>query len=230
MDQTVGGTVGGQWVEFGPDCWNEVESITSCNIITLDGPNGPIGPVGGGGGGSWDNNDTYDPDIEIPPTTQINLLNYISQAEYDWEELDQSDCRFTYNNKPDLSKSELFLEILIQKTKEQFGLQDVAAVISILAGSNLIATRAKLPGATSGTSLASKYLSSLVPYESPVRLPSITGFPRPFGAGLKLRFTKNVGRFLGRATPIVGWGILAYDLYSILHNTIDEYQGIVPTC
>jgi hypothetical protein len=40
-------------------------------------------------------------------------------------------------------------------------------------------------------------------------------------------FTKNIGRFMGRAVPFVGWGLLLYDVGATFVNTQLEYNKIV---
>ena len=36
---------------------------------------------------------------------------------------------------------------------------------------------------------------------------------------MKIALTKVIGKFVGRAIPFIGWGILAYDLGVILYDT-----------
>ncbi|WP_262885496.1 hypothetical protein [Tenacibaculum maritimum] len=38
--------------------------------------------------------------------------------------------------------------------------------------------------------------------------------------------TKIIGRFIGRATPFIGWGVLAYDLGVIFYNTQVQFNEI----
>lgn len=111
--------------------------------------------------------------------------------------------------------------ILAHETAEQIGISDVAGLIAILLGQPYLPTRGKLDAKNSvrGTSVASKYISK-IPGKSPVPLPTIVGKAKIVGGkGLQIRFTKIVGRFVGRAIPIVGWGVLAYDLGAIFYNT-----------
>lgn len=51
------------------------------------------------------------------------------------------------------------------------------------------------------------------------------GFPG-IGNGLKLGATKSIGRFAGRAIPVLGWGLAAYDAGMILYNTQVEFNRI----
>ncbi|MFV0483179.1 MAG: hypothetical protein ACK5MG_03670 [Bacteroidales bacterium] len=109
-----------------------------------------------------------------------------------------------YKGKWYFSKFDLYIAILAYETAEQFGILDVAALMAVLSGQAIIPTRGKFKGATKGTSVASKYLSK-IPGTSSVRLPMITGYPKIVGGkGMRVAFTKIIGKFLGRATPIFG--------------------------
>ncbi|MEJ7673300.1 MAG: hypothetical protein WKF59_11440 [Chitinophagaceae bacterium] len=67
--------------------------------------------------------------------------------------------------------------------------------------------------------LASKYGAKLLPNELPMRLPT------HFRNGT-LRYTKVLGRFLGRMAGPIGWGILAYDVGKTFYNTQKIYNKI----
>lgn len=135
--------------------------------------------------------------------------------------------KWAYKNQWYYSKSDLYVAILANETAEQFGIQDIVALIAVLSGQAILPTRKKFSGATKGTSVASKYLSK-IPGKSPIGLPMITGNPKIIGGnGMKVAYTKIIGRFLGRATPIVGWGIMAYDISIILYDTQIEFNKII---
>jgi hypothetical protein len=110
------------------------------------------------------------------------------------------------------------------KANDQLGISDVVA-IGACSQSNLICATGKFAGPTPGTSLASKYLSNLISGTSPIRLPTITGYPG-VSNGIKLSFTKSFGRFVGRTLPVIGWGIALYDLAMILEATYNTYTAI----
>ena len=132
-----------------------------------------------------------------------------------------------YNGHKYYSKTNLYLAILVDQAATQFGIKDVAALAAVITGAPLLSTRKKFKGATPRTSIASKYLSK-IPGKSPIRLPSVTGYPKIIGgSGLKVAFTKVIGRFVGRAVPIVGWGVLTYDVGMTLYNTQVTYNQIV---
>jgi len=131
-----------------------------------------------------------------------------------------------YEGKWYHSKFNLYIAILAYEIAEQFGISDVIGLIAVLSGQAFIPTRAKFKGSTKGTSFVSKYISK-IPGTSPVRLPMLTGYPKIIGGqGMRVALTKVIGKFLGRAIPIVGWGILAYDLSVILYDTQLVYNHI----
>lgn len=132
-----------------------------------------------------------------------------------------------YKGKWYFNKTDLYIAILAHTAADQFGISDVVGLMAVLSGQAFIPTRAKLGGATEGTSFASKYLSKL-PYKTSINLPMLTGYPKFIGGkGIRVAFTKILGRFLGRAIPVVGWGILAYDVTYIFYVTQLEFEQIV---
>ncbi len=132
-----------------------------------------------------------------------------------------------YKGKWYNTKYELYIAILAYEAAEQFGILDVAGLIAVLTGAPLIPTRTKFKGSIKGTSVASKYLSK-IPGEFPFRVPTVIGYPKIIGGkGLKIRLTKIIGRIIGRATPIIGWGVLTYDLGNIFYDTQMVYNHIV---
>jgi hypothetical protein len=121
----------------------------------------------------------------------------------------------------------LYTSILIDQAAKQFGIKDIAALGAAISGAPILSTRGKFANATKGTSVASKYLSK-IPGEFPVRVPTITGYPKVIGGeGMKIAMTKIIGRFAGRMVPIIGWGVLTYDVGMTLYNTQVEYNKIV---
>lgn len=164
--------------------------------------------------------------LSIASSSFVDLSQCVDMAGYDWTDLDGDPCIYRYGGEGDLTRSELFMEILKDKTMSQLGITDAVAALSVLSGANIISTRQKFGLTTNGTSVASKYLSNLLPYQSPMRLPTLTGFPF-VGQGVRLAMTQNVGRFIGRTIPLLGWGIAAYDLYRILEETTKEYNNVI---
>ncbi|MDD5366637.1 MAG: hypothetical protein PHR30_14965 [Gallionellaceae bacterium] len=131
---------------------------------------------------------------------------------------------YYYNQQANLSCSELFFWIAVDKTMEQLGVKDVGAVFAILAGQPIIPTRAKVAGATKGTSVASIVSRRILNYDLKVRLPMLTGASIKT---LRIALTKNLGAFVGRSVPVVGWLIVANDVVRITWNTVTTYNAMV---
>lgn len=131
---------------------------------------------------------------------------------------------YHYKHLANLTPQELFLWVAIDQTLEQVGGHDIAAVFAILAGQPIIPTRAKFGGATKGTSIASVTARRLLNYDVRVRLPTLT---KESIKSLKFRFTTNLGAFVGRSVPGVGWIIVAYDVVQITQKTVVTYNSLV---
>lgn len=144
-------------------------------------------------------------------------------AENNVDEQQQISICWNYNGQHYYSKSDLYLGILLDQAVKQFGIKDVLAFGAVLSGQPFLKTRTKFEGATKGTSVASKFLSK-IPGTSPIPLPTVTGTNF---SNLRVMFTKNIGRFVGRSVPIIGWGVLAYDIGMTFYNTQIEYNRIV---
>lgn len=130
---------------------------------------------------------------------------------------------YSYGGHIGLSATELFFWVTVDTALTHLGLDDVAAMAAVLAGQPFIPTRAKTAGATKGTSVASKYLSRALNVNLPFRLPTLTG--RSLGT-IRVMFTKNLGRFAGRAVPVLGWIWLAYDVSQIVWKSVDKYNRL----
>jgi hypothetical protein len=98
----------------------------------------------------------------------------------------------------------------------QMGLGELAEAAAVAAGQPIPGTkRFVTPGSSRGTSLAGMAADKMFgKARLPVRLPTIVGGPGT-GRALAVAGTKSVARFAGRAVPIVGWALLAYDAGSI---------------
>jgi hypothetical protein len=130
---------------------------------------------------------------------------------------------YYYEQHANLSCNELFFWIAVDKTLGQLGVKDIGAVFAILAGQPMIPTRAKFGGATAGTSVASIVSRQLLDYELKTRLPTITGSSIKT---LRIALTTNLGAFVGRAVPVVGWFILANDVVQIMWATVTTYNTL----
>ncbi|VWB44642.1 membrane protein [Burkholderia arboris] len=66
----------------------------------------------------------------------------------------------------------------------------------------------------------------MLPYELKHRiLPTVTSFTSLIM--LRIKFTQNIGAFVGRAIPGVGWVILATDVSLITYRTVGAYNRMV---
>lgn len=129
---------------------------------------------------------------------------------------------YCYGEMQGLSAGELFFWIMVDKAQEQLGVQDIAAMFCVIAGQPIITTRQKFGGATKGTSIASIAARRTLNIDLKRRvLPTVTNASI---RQLKIIFTRNIGTFVGRAVPVVGWLIVAYDVSMITANTISEYN------
>ncbi|WP_410221845.1 RHS repeat-associated core domain-containing protein [Pedobacter sp.] len=142
--------------------------------------------------------------------TTLNHLAHMIMQEREYE----------YNGKKYTNKAELYRDILLDQAAEQFGIKDILALGAAIDGMGLIDKPFQTPGASKGTSLLSKELSKAFPQKMPVRLPTISN-------RFTLKFTNVLGRFMGRSIPIVGWGILAYDVSKTFYNTQKIYNRLI---
>lgn len=125
-----------------------------------------------------------------------------------------------------LSSTELFFLVAVDETSKQLGVDDIVGVAMILAGARFVPTRGKFAGAVKGTSLASLWSRRLLPYEIKYRiLPTFTSFKSV--ALLRAKLTRDVGVFVGRAIPGVGWVITAADVATIGYKTVIQYNRLV---
>ena len=130
---------------------------------------------------------------------------------------------YNFAGRAGLSPGELFFWVTVDTTMDHFGIHDAVAVAAIISGQPLIPTRGKLGGATRGTSLASSVLSNRLNVRLPFRLPTLTGASL---RTLRIMFTNNLGRFIGRTIPVVGWFLVAADVSQILYRSVVRYNGI----
>lgn len=130
---------------------------------------------------------------------------------------------YDYHDLTDITREELFLWIAIDQVLEQFTGVDVAAAAAVLSGQPFIPTRAKFGGSTPGTSISSLVSRKVLNQQMPFRLPMITGKSL---STMRIAFTKNLGAFVGRTVPVVGWLVLAYDIEEIIRKTSIKYNNI----
>ncbi|HID8084416.1 TPA: STM2901 family protein [Serratia marcescens] len=131
---------------------------------------------------------------------------------------------YFYKGVANLSAHELLFWIMIDTVEEQLGVQDVLGVAALILGDNSIHVPGKPGTATPGTSHASlffrKHLN--VRFKRAI-LPTVTkGSVRKF----KVRMVNNLGVFVGRAVPVLGWVILANDIAQITVKASTRYNKI----
>ncbi|MFP3506271.1 STM2901 family protein [Burkholderia sp. SIMBA_062] len=125
----------------------------------------------------------------------------------------------------DLTPMELFFLVFIDETCKELGVDDVAAVVAIAAGQNWMPTRAKPFGTTPGTSVASILSRKYLDYDLKKKiLPTLTN-----ASVKRLRFilVRNIGVFVGRAVPVVGWVIAANNVTMISIRSVSRYNALV---
>ncbi|GAA3896828.1 hypothetical protein GCM10022405_22560 [Gibbsiella dentisursi] len=104
---------------------------------------------------------------------------------------------------------------------------DFVGIVAIVAGLNIIPTRTKPGTAITGTSIASigsRKIFGEAKFPFGIKLPSVVGGYPP--STLRPRMIRNVGAFVGRGIPVVGWVILATDVSEISYRTVVKYNAI----
>lgn len=119
---------------------------------------------------------------------------------------------------------DVFALVAFDETREQLGLDDLAAASAMLLGQADVPVPGQFAGATPGTSVASLAARKLFPQTLPFRLPMITGVGL---SGIRIAFIRRLGAWVGRAIPVVGEVFLARDAFLIMRNTVSTYNRIV---
>lgn len=131
---------------------------------------------------------------------------------------------YFYKGICNISAGELFFWILLDVIEEQFGgIEDAVMMSCIILGLPLLKTRNKPYGTTAVTSIASKYLCQYLNVALPVRLPTLT---EASITTLKPKYVTNLGAFVGRSLPVLGWTLVASDLAQICYKTLIKYNTI----
>ncbi|BFG76065.1 hypothetical protein PTKU46_40980 [Paraburkholderia terrae] len=134
-----------------------------------------------------------------------------------------SDNTYKYGDR-DVTPQELYLCLMIEESIKQLDLDDVAAVAMIILGRPLVPTRGKFMFATKNTSVASVICRLLFDVKLSIRMPTITG--ATLGT-LRISWTNNLGAFIGRKVPYMGWTIAVYDVIAINLKTMMRYNSLV---
>lgn len=131
---------------------------------------------------------------------------------------------YFYKGIANISAGELFFWIFLDEVNEYFdGIADIVTVSLILLGQPILKTRGKPRGATIGTSIASTAGRRWLNVELPRPLPTYTNASI---RTLKPMMTRNLGAFVGRTVPVVGWALLAKDVAAITFNVMNKYNKI----
>ncbi|WP_337014122.1 STM2901 family protein [Pantoea sp. AS142] len=140
---------------------------------------------------------------------------------------EQLNGTYFYHGLQNLTPQELLFWVLLDETEKQLGVQDIGAVAGIILGNNSIDVPGKPLTSTPGTSVASLFFRRHMSYKFRKRiLPTLT--LKSFSMrGLKIFWVNNLGTFIGRAVPVVGWVILANDVAQISFRTVHRYNLIV---
>ncbi|WP_206997482.1 STM2901 family protein [Trinickia mobilis] len=133
---------------------------------------------------------------------------------------------YRYGIHQNLTPQELFFIVLLDETCKQLGIDDLVGISMVLVGQPFIPTRGKFNGAVKGTSIASVVSRRVLPFELKHKvLPTVTSFTSL--ALLRIKFTNNLGAFVGRTIPGVGWVLLASDVSIIIFRSVAAYQKMV---
>jgi len=130
---------------------------------------------------------------------------------------------YFYKGVFNLSAGELFFWIFLDAVHEQFGVSDIVAAVGVILGQPTRPTRGKFAGATKGTSIVSETSRRYLNIELPFRLPTFTNASL---RTLKPKFVNNLGAFVGRTVPVLGWAVCASDIAIIAFMATTNYNRI----
>lgn len=133
---------------------------------------------------------------------------------------------YYFDGMANLSPQELLFWILVDETEKQLGVKDIVAVAALILGDNSLEVPGKPLTATPGTSVLSVFFRKHLSYKFRSRiLPTLT--KKSFSMrGLKIFWVNNLGAFVGRTIPVLGWVILASDVTQISFRTVHRYNLI----
>lgn len=131
---------------------------------------------------------------------------------------------YFYKGVCNISAGELFFWIFLDEIGDHFGgITDLGAMTLIILGQPSIATRGKIALTTKGTSVASlaarRYLDVTLPFQLPT-------FTNASIRVLKPMYVNNLGAFVGRTVPVLGWILLAGDVATIVYKTTSHYNKL----
>lgn len=139
---------------------------------------------------------------------------------------EQLNDTYFFDRLSNLSAEELLFWVMIDETLKQLGVKDLVGAASIILGNNIVGIPGKPKTATPGTSPASLFFRKYLSYKFRTRiLPTLT--KKSFSLrGIKIFWVNNLGAFVGRTVPVLGWVILAVDVSMIGYHTVNRYNTI----
>ncbi|RQM37305.1 STM2901 family protein [Erwinia psidii] len=131
---------------------------------------------------------------------------------------------YFYKGISNLSAGELFFWILIDEVNDLLGcITNLTGIAAVLSGQPVLNTRGKPITATRGTSVASVTARHYLNIELPFRLPTFTNASI---RKLKPMMVNNLGAFVGRSVPVLGWALVASDVAVISFRATTKYNAI----
>lgn len=130
---------------------------------------------------------------------------------------------YYFNGLSNISAGELFFWVFLDETGKQVGSEDFLSLALIVLGQPTRSTRAKPIGATKGTSPLSYHLRQWIKVE-------VNEWPTLTNGSikrLKWSYVTNLGAFVGRWLPFLGWAILAEDVATIAWKSTHRYNLLV---
>lgn len=131
---------------------------------------------------------------------------------------------YFYGGYQNVTHVQLFWLIGVQAVGEHLNISVTAAAL-VLSGQPLLPTRTKPMGTTPGTSVAAWSSRKLLNYRFPrgFLLPTLTG--KTVGE-LHISWVNNLGAFVGRNVPWVGWVLSFGSIYRILSDIRQTYDKV----
>lgn len=132
---------------------------------------------------------------------------------------------YFYGGLSNLTPQQLWWAITIAVVSDHLGISAIDAAL-VISGQPILPTRGKPRGATPGTSIASKYISTWLNYKLPrgMTLPTLTGKTI---TSLHFSSSNNLGRFVGRNVPWLGWAMTFTTIYNIQRDVKATYNRVV---
>ncbi|MWQ96513.1 hypothetical protein GQA09_20980 [Escherichia coli] len=133
---------------------------------------------------------------------------------------------YFFDGMDNLTAWELLFWVQVDETEKQLGVQDIAGIAALILGNNIIDIPSKPNTATKGTSPASLFFRRHISYKFRKRV-LLTLTKKSFSLkGVKIFWVNNLGAFVGRSVPVLGWVILAHDISVISYRTVTRYNTI----